>query len=582
MRVVRLRFCARGVHKPCARPSSVFGHGVSSPCRAGMMNLQADSNTGKSRAPMDAVLLALLPGVMALSLCFGPGVLLNVLWITPAAVLAERIARQLEGKTPLSLHADRGTLLLSLLLAVSLPPACPWWLAVAAAGIAVVIGRRLGNGAGGTVFNPAMLAYAALLLCFPREMSRWPGPDGAAHTLPMGLMDAIRASLGLLPATTLDGFTMATPLEVLRQDTARTVEELRELQPQFGTLGGRGWEWANAAFLAGGAWLVHRKVIDWRAPLGLLLGLGVTALLNDDGSSASGGPVLFHLLGGGTMIAAFFILTEPGTSPRHPRVRLLGGILAGALMYLMRSSGTWPDGIAFAVLATNALTPFADRVLAPASTTLKGSATRVTGTRAAALRHAPDVLRVVMLFALLMLDWRGAANAGVQSPDQVTNALLVDMASIGYTQQQAFGVQDPALLGLPAARPAWRLRNDAGSAAVVLPLRAHEGYGGPIDMLLAVDERGRVLAVRVTAHSESPGFADPLDAPEHAWLRAFEGRGMTDARWALRKEGGDFDAFTGATITPRAIVAALRNGLQYVAEHRPELLGAPPSQDDGN
>ena len=251
-------------------------------------------------------------------------------------------------------------------------------------------------------------------------------------------------------------------------------------------------------------------------------------------------------------------------------------------MYLMRSSGGWPDGIAFAVLAANAITPFADRILMPAPTARDGGVVYAPQNSAAMLRHAPDAARALMLLALLMLDWRGAAQSSAQSPAQVADALLAEMASIGYTQQHAFSVQDPALLGLPAPRQAWRLRSSSGSAAVVLPLRAHEGYGGPIDLLLAADERGRVLAVRVTAHAESPGFVDPLDAPEHTWLHAFEGRGMADARWTLRKEGGDFDAFTGATVTPRAIVAAVRNGLQYVTEHRPELLDEPPSLDHGN
>jgi electron transport complex protein RnfG len=262
-------------------------------------------------------------------------------------------------------------------------------------------------------------------------------------------------------------------------------------------------------------------------------------------------------------------------------VRLLGGILTGALMYLMRSSGGWPDGIAFAVLAANAVTPFADRILIAASAPRRGAAFDASRSFAAARRHAPDAVRALMLLALLMIDWRGAVQSGAPSPAEVTDALLAEMAAIGYTQQHAFSVQDPALLGLPAPRQAWRLRSSSGSAAVVLPLRAHEGYGGPIDLLLAADERGRVLAVRVTAHTESAGFADPLDAPEHTWLRAFEGRGMADARWTLRKEGGDFDAFTGATVTPRAIVAAVRKGLQYVTEHRPALLGKTPPQDDG-
>ena len=97
-----------------------------------------------------------------------------------------------------------------------------------------------------------------------------------------------------------------------------------------------------------------------------------------------------------------------------------------------------------------------------------------------------------------------------------------------------------------------------------------------------VDERLRVLAVRVTAHTESPGFSDPLDAADRAWLRGFEGRGSDDTHWALRKEGGDFDAFTGATVTPRAVVAEVRDGLQYAAEHRSELFTPAASLKHGD
>jgi electron transport complex protein RnfD len=540
------------------------------------MNTAAELQPGARLSPVDAVLLALLPGTVALAVCFGAGVLVNLLFCLPVALLTEMFLRRLEGGATVSAGAQRGSLLIGLLLAMSLPPASPWWLAGAAPLIAIGVGRRLSNGHGGTLFNPAMLAYAALLLCFPREMSRWIAPEGASAVAPMGLLDAVQSALGMLPAATLDGFTMATPLGVLRQDTSHTLVELQQLQPQFGALSGRGWEWANAAFLTGGLWLAWRGTIDWRVPAGLLLGLGIPALLNDDGSSASGGPVLFHFFSGGTLLAAFFILTEPGSGARHPRVRLLSGALVGALVYFMRSGGGWPDGIAFAVLAANAVTPFADRFLGA----IAGSASGAPVHRHTWQRHAPDAGRVLMLAVLLLvIDWRG--NAAPGSAD-VTETLLAEMAEIGYTRQQSFTVQDPALLGLPAGRTAWRLQTNGGSAAIVLPLRAYEGYGGPIDLLLAVDERGRVLAVRVTAHSESPGFSDPLVAPGHPWLRAFEGRALADTRWALRHEGGDFDAFTGATVTPRAVVAALRNGLQYVSEHRPALLGTPPPTGTGN
>jgi len=542
------------------------------------MNPDAEASPRGAFAPTDAVLLALLPGALAMFVCFGAGVFLNLIWSAPAALLAETLARRAERRPAQAFGADRGRLLLAALLALSLPPACPWWLAVGAAVFAVAVGRRLRRSEGRTLFNPAMLAYAALLLCFPREMSRWPGPEGAGAALPMGPADAVRTALGLGDAGALDGFTMATPLEVLRQDTSHTVAELRAMYPQFGSVAGRGWEWANAGFLVGGLWLVRRGTIDWRAPAGMLLGLSVLALIHDDGSSASGGPVLFHLFGGGTLLAAFFILTEPGSSPRYPRTRFMSGLGVGALAYLMRSQGEWTDGIAFAVLGMNSLTPFVERAW------MRGAAhaPAETAARHTPLRHLPDALRVGMLLALLTLDWQGTGGARDLPPSERADALLGELTESGFTAASTFSVQDPALLGLPAPRPAWRLRTASGSTAVVLPLRAHEGYGGPIDLLLAVDERGRVLALRVVVHTESPGFSDPLDAADRAWLRGFEGRRRTDTRWSLRKEGGDIDGFTGATVTPRAIVAAVRSALQYADEHRAELFAPAPPDTHGN
>ena len=186
-----------------------------------------------------------------------------------------------------------------------------------------------------------------------------------------------------------------------------------------------------------------------------------------------------------------------------------------------------------------------------------------------------------MLAALLTLVWRGL-EPGRLEPDAVTTALLAELGDSGYTRITTFSVQDAALLGLPAARTAWRLGGDGRPAAVVLQLVAHDGYGGPLDLLLAVDEAGHVLAVRVIQHAESPGFSDPLDAPGLAWLRAFTGHTLAGTRWALRRDAGDFDAFTGATVTPRAVVAAVRSGLQYFAEHRTELLAAPQETPDDN
>lgn len=107
------------------------------------------------------------------------------------------------------------------------------------------------------------------------------------------------------------------------------------------------------------------------------------------------------------------------------------------------------------------------------------------------------------------------------------------------------------------------------------------GYAGPIDLLLGLDPRGRVLGVRVLAHRETPGLGDRIEVAKDDWILAFNGRSLGDPpaeRWAVRKDGGEFDQFSGATITPRAVVGALKVGLQGFAAHRDALI-APPARN---
>jgi electron transport complex protein RnfG len=107
------------------------------------------------------------------------------------------------------------------------------------------------------------------------------------------------------------------------------------------------------------------------------------------------------------------------------------------------------------------------------------------------------------------------------------------------------------------------------------------GYAGPIDLVMAVDQDGSVLGVRVTRHSETPGLGDKIEAAKNDWIRAFEGRSLerpAPARWQVRKDGGDFDQFAGATITPRAVVKAVREGLEFYAAHRGEIAAGPPAR----
>jgi electron transport complex protein RnfG len=140
-------------------------------------------------------------------------------------------------------------------------------------------------------------------------------------------------------------------------------------------------------------------------------------------------------------------------------------------------------------------------------------------------------------------------------------------------------VRDAALLGTPASLRAWRARLHGAPVAVVLEAVAPHGYSGAIALLVSIAPDGTVLGVRVTSHRETPGLGDGIEARRSPWIEQFRGRSLRDPpleRWRVRKDGGDFDQFTGATITPRAVVAAVANALVYYERHRDELL-APPA-----
>jgi RnfABCDGE-type electron transport complex G subunit len=424
----------------------------------------------------------------------------------------------------------------------------------------------------GLRLNPAMAAYATLLLLFPQAMSRWCAPAdlaGAQSSLAAAL-HALAASLGLLDATALDAMTMATPLDLLRLDDTHTLAELRRLHPQLDGWGGHGWSAANAGFLAGGLWLVWRRVIAWHAPAAFLATLALlAALFHDGGSSASGGPPLLHLFAGGTMLAAFFILTDPVSAARTTTARLACGALTGTLVFTMRLRGDYADGIAFAVLLTGLAAPLFEW---PAP--VRASLARLQPLPAAPARA---VIAVLLGAALLSLDWlglRGAPPAGDLPLGEVLSGIAYD----NRPAEDRVAVQDLALLGLTTPRDAFRARQRGEIVAVALPVIAADGYGGPIELLLGIRSDGRLNTVRVLRHAETPGYGDAIETRKGDWIRGFDGRSLDPpTRWSLRRDGGDFDQFTGATTTPRAVVGAVHRGLQYFAAHRAQLLqDAPP------
>lgn len=312
---------------------------------------------------MRQVLLATVPGVAVLTWFFGFGTLVNVLWACAVGVACETLALTLRGHSPGFYLKDYSVLVTSVLLGIALPPYAPWWLIAVGVASAVLMAKHLYGGLGYNPFNPAMVGYVVLLISFPQQMTAWAPPRGLAEV--PGLWQALQACFQ--PAH-FDAVTMATPLDVLRQNDSLLLEDLWQQTAQFGRWAGIGWEWANLAFLAGGAWLLYRRIFTWHAPVAMLAALTLmAAVFHDGGSSASGGSPLFHLLSGATMFGAFFIITDPVSSAVSVRGRLVFGALIGVLVYLIRVWGNYPDAVAFAVLIANFAAPFIDHYTQPRS-----------------------------------------------------------------------------------------------------------------------------------------------------------------------------------------------------------------------
>ncbi|PYB82130.1 electron transport complex subunit RsxD [Pseudomonas sp. LB-090624] len=306
------------------------------------------------RASMGLVLLACVPGLLALLWLHGWGMLLNLLLCACAALLSEAALLKLRGQPCTAALNDGSALVTAVLLAAALPTLAPWWLPVVATCVAIGIGKQAFGGVGRNLYNPAMVGYAFVLLSFPLQMSHWPGPAP-------GLVDSLQQLYA--GGEQIDAWARPTVLDVLRHNRSLTIEELFATHPGFGAIGGRGSEWVNLAFLLGGLFLLQRKVISWHAPLGLLAGLFLFSLLgwNGSGSDSNGSPLL-HLFSGSTMLAAFFIATEPVSGPRSAWARLGFGLGAGLLIYLIRTWGSYPDGTAFAILLMNLISPTLDRL----------------------------------------------------------------------------------------------------------------------------------------------------------------------------------------------------------------------------
>lgn len=325
-------------------------------------------------ALMRTVALACLPGIAAQLYFFGYAVLIQIALAILTAWASEALMLKIRNKPVLLRLKDHSALVTGLLLALAIPAAAPWWIIVLGAAFAIIVVKQLYGGLGHNLFNPAMAAYVLLLISYPQQMTSWLPPTTLQHHAMTGADPVCLVfsgfscqgfSVSQLKAD-VDGHTMATALDTLRNDltAGKTVSESMQ-QPVFDGYSGLGWSWINFGFLVGGLFLLQRKVIQWRIPVAVLGSLVVCssiAWLSDSDRFAT---PLFQLFSGGTMLAAFFIATDPVSASTTAKGRLIYGALIGLLVFVIRTFGGYPDGWAFAVMLANLSVPLIDAYTKP-------------------------------------------------------------------------------------------------------------------------------------------------------------------------------------------------------------------------
>ena len=332
----------------------------------------AAPHTTTSNSPgriMALVMLALAPATLYGFWLYGwPAFYLWLITIA-AAMFGEAFCLRLLNRAALPVLHDGSAMLTGWLLAVSLPPWAPWWIGVFGGLFATTLGKQAFGGIGQNLFNPAMVARVALLISFPVQMTAWVAPlplfsVGAPGPIE-GLLIVLR---GVPPA--FDAVTSATMLGFAKTELSRGINLFDSLQhaPALSFIGSRpGSLGETAAWLivAGGVAMMFLRIITWHIPLAMLAGIALPAAILHAVDPARYLDMGAHVLSGGAMLGAFFIATDYVTSPNAPRGQLVFGFGCGLLTWVIRTWAGYPEGIAFAVLLMNSLTPIIDTYFKP-------------------------------------------------------------------------------------------------------------------------------------------------------------------------------------------------------------------------
>jgi electron transport complex protein RnfD len=296
------------------------------------------STAQSTRRMMIDVLLGLLPVVAMALFVFRQYAAKQLVICVVACLVFEWAFTKWRGRTATLM--DGSAAVTGVILALSLPWSAPWYTGVIAAGIAIGIGKVMFGGLGQNIFNPAMVGRAFVMICFPASL-------GAAAYVASG--------------TGLDVLSQATPLTAAKQSGVSPAL----LDLVIGTTNGSLGETSAIACLLGGIYLCIRRSASWEIPAGCIVSVGVISTLAWLVSGSVFMNPLNQLLGGSLLFGAFFIATDPVSSPLTPKGKWIFGLGVGAFIVLMRSMSGYPEGVMFAVLLMNSMVPLLNRWTIP-------------------------------------------------------------------------------------------------------------------------------------------------------------------------------------------------------------------------
>lgn len=305
-----------------------------------------------TRRVMIDVIIGLSPAAAAAGYYFRIYAVILISTCVISAVATEWVCNIIR-KRPNSI-VDFSAVVTGIILALSLPPNLPVWVAIIGIVFAIAIGKMVFGGLGANIFNPAMLGRAFLTACFGMLMTTWAVPATINSAMPK-----------IAPDTSPDAITQATPLAWSKQ-AVKTKAGARDVNKQLkvcftGERGGCLGETSTVALLIGGAYLLIRRTIYIHIPAAVLLSALAAAtigyLINPNAYISP----LLHITSGGMLLGAFFIATDPVTAPLTTTGRWIFGIGVGAMIMLIRMVGEYPEGVMYAVLLMNSVTPLIDK-----------------------------------------------------------------------------------------------------------------------------------------------------------------------------------------------------------------------------